>query len=306
VIVALLGVAWAEDACSAVATQSDVDEHLDKAFAAVDAADLHGLRENLNDVGPKLPCLEAAADQRSLARYGQLMAVASFFGQDEEAELRWGQFAKLIDPDVPWPSSIAADSPLRQAIDEEPIPPRSGPAGKSLLPPKGGAIAVNGNWTVEAAAYAEVPTLVQVFDGNANPTSCYWQDGAAFPSWILGDPNPSWSPPKWTRDPAGARTGGVKTAGTEKYRPQHDKIHLDAGPVLLTAALAAGSGALYALAASSHAGLDDAVTAEELQRVRTNTNAMFTAATLAAAGAVGYASVQILTDGAGVGLSLRF
>jgi hypothetical protein len=306
ILAALAGGAVAQDfACSAPVPQAEVDGHLDAAFAAAANADARGMAEALNATGPKLPCLEVAADRRSLARYGQLMAIASFFSQEEEAEIRWGLFARLTDPDVPWPEGFTPDHPLRQLIAEQKIPAVSGPEGKSLAPPKGGAIAVNGLWTVEATAYAEVPTLVQVFDSTATPTNSYWQDGAAFPDWMLGPPLTAWVAPKWTSDPVAARGKGGKVK-TEKVKKDRDPIEIDWGPVLVTAGLAAGSGALFGLAAVNHQGLAEATSGDELGRVRSNTNTLATLGVAAGAGAVGYATVQILVSDRAVGLGFRW
>lgn len=306
ILALLAGLAAAQDfACPVIATQQEVDAALDAASKAIDDADVKKLHEQLNLAGPKMPCLDNAADRRSLARYGQLMSVASFLDQDEEAEIRWGLFARLIDPDVAWPASIASDHPLRQLLAEQQVPPAGGPEGKALAPPKGGAIAVNGNWTVEATAFAEVPTLVQVFDASASPTTSYWQDGAAFPDWILGPPIPEWTPPKWTADPASARAKGKGAKVAKADRAKKD-IEIDWQPLVITGGLAAGSGILFGLAAASHAGLDDAETASDLTRVRTNTNMLATLGGVVGLAAVGYGGVSLFLDGDAVGLSVRW
>jgi hypothetical protein len=306
-LILLAQLAPAQDfACSAPVPQAEVDADIDRAFAAAARADARAMADALNAVGPKMPCLEVAADRRSLARYGLLMSVASFFTQEEEAEIRWGLFARLTDPDVPWPEGFTPDHPLRQLIAEQKIPSVSGPEGKGLAPVKGGAIAINGLWTVEATAYAEIPTLVQVFDAGANPTTSYWQDGAAFPDWILGEPIIGWTAPRWTSDPAAARGKGGKVAKADKPKKQRDPIEIDWGPVLVTAGLAAGSGALFGLAAVNHDNLPDATTGDDLKRVRSNTNTLATLGVLSAAGAVGYATVQILVTDESLGFRIRW
>jgi len=303
------GAALAQDffACSQVFTEAEIQGALDRAFAAVDAADARTLKEALNEAGPKFPCLGVPADRRLLARYGQLMAVATFFSQDEEAQVRWGLFAKLVDPDVPWPTAIGAEHPLRQLIAEQQIPPTAMPEGKGLKPPKAGAIALNGNWTVEASAYAEVPMLVQVFDSTATPTVSYWQDGGAFPDWILGEPDPEWAPPRWTADPVAARDRSKgKVAKYEKGPKTREPIEIDWGPVLVTSGLVAGSGALFGVAGVFHAGLPVAASPEELTRARSNTNALFSLGVVTGVAAVSYGSLQVFTDGKRIVFHGRF
>ncbi len=304
----LARLAQAQDfACSAPIPQADIDAALDRAFVAAGKADAKGMAEALNGAGPKMPCLEVAGDRRSLARYGQLMAIASFFTQEEEAEIRWGVFARLTDPDIPWPEGFTPEHPLRQLIAAQAIPSVSGPEGKALAPPKGGATAVNGLWTLEASAYAEIPTLVQVFDGGANPLTSYWQDGAAFPDWILGPPIPGWIAPKWTSDPVAARLrGGGKVPKADRAKKNRDPIEIAWGPVLVTTGLALGSGALFGVAALNHAGLETAVDGDELKRVRSNTNTMATLGVLSGAAALGYATVQILVSDEAIGLQVRW
>lgn len=306
-ILGLLAVAAAAQdfACPTLATQEEVDAALATAVQAVEAADIKTLKEQLNIAGPKMPCLDNAADRRSLARYGQLMSIVSFMSQDEEAEIRWGLFARLIDPDVAWPPSIGAEHPLRQLLAEQQVPPAGGPEGMALAPPKGGAIAINGNWTTEATAFAEVPVLVQVFDSTAKPTTSYWQDGAAFPDWILGPPIPDWTPPKWVADPAAARAKGKgeKVARADRAKKDRD---VEWQPILVTTGLVAGSGVLFGLAASTHGGLDDASTPDDLRQVRSTTNTFATLGGLAGLAAVSYAGISLFTDGDVVGLAVRW
>ncbi len=306
-ILGLLALAAAAQdfACPTLATQEEVDTALTAAVQAVEAADLKALKEQLNLAGPKMPCLDNAADRRSLARYGQLMSIVSFMSQDEEAQIRWGLFARLIDPDVAWPPSIGADHPLRQLLAEQAVPPAGGPEGKALAPVKGGAIAINGNWTLEATAFAEVPVLVQVFDASAKPTTSYWQDGAAFPDWILGEPIPDWTPPKWVADPAAARSKGKGEKVARSDRAKKD-IDIEWQPILITTGLVAGSGVLFGLAGNAHGGLDDAGTPDDLQQVRTSTNTLATLGGLVGIAAVSYAGVSLFTDGSVVGLAVRW
>ena len=146
---------------------------------------------------------------------------------------------------------------------------------------------------------------MQVFDASAKPTTSYWQDGAAFPDWILGPPIPDWAPPKWVSDPEAARakSSGAKVAHADRAKSD---VEINWKPVLISGGLAVGSGALFGLAAGLHSGLNTAETTDDLTHVRTNTNLAATFGGLVGVATLGYVGVALFTDGSTAGLNVRW
>jgi len=148
----------------------------------------------LNALGQRVPCLDGVIDRVLLGRFAHLMSVAFFSAQDEEATLQWFHVAASAAPGLEWPTALRADHPLRDMV--APKSELGGPTDKGLAPPTRGGVFIDGQLALEPRAHVEILHLVQVFDKQGLRVSSYWQEGAAFPDWLLG-PTAALQAPEW-------------------------------------------------------------------------------------------------------------
>lgn len=241
-----LTTAFAQDGCSTIYSGSELDTAMEEVDRLLDNADVDRALTALRKTQDLLPCLDTLANRRQLAGFGRAMAIANFYEQDEVAATRWGRMFMQTDPDLGW-GELPEEHPLRTLLDEAGVSPLGGPSDKGLVVPKKGAIFMNGTYVDKPEARAEVPYLVQVFNGNGWPVRGHWQDGSAFPEDLLGEQSdlrlPSWFDPV---------TQTVKPKG-KPPTPGRDGKGIPMPTTAIAGGLIVAGGALYALAGVNHA-----------------------------------------------------
>jgi len=150
---------------------------------------------DFNALGQRVPCLDEVIDRVLLGRFAHLMSLASFSTQDEEATLQWFHVAASAAPGLEWPEALRANHPLHGLMAPE--IEVGGPPDKGLAPPARGGVFIDGQLALQPRAHVEILHLVQVFDKQGLRVSSYWQDGAAFPDWLLGPTAPLQAPEWW-------------------------------------------------------------------------------------------------------------
>ncbi len=144
-----------------------------------------------------LPCVNAVVKPSDVARFAHDMAIVRFYQQDEDEAIRWAHAADAAYSQYPWPSVVGPTHPLRQIIAEAVEPGFESAEGRTLAPPKGGAVFLNGRYLDKPEARADVPVLMQTFTAKGREDG-WWQDGGSFPEMVLGYntvvKKPSWVP----------------------------------------------------------------------------------------------------------------
>ncbi len=262
--------------CSSVYTPQEFRGAISQAEEALGNVDMNGAVTLLTEAGQRILCLDSPVESSDIARFARDLSVLAFYGQDEFASTKYGNLARLADPNIASLKGMGPDHPYNVLMNEEELPPIGGPDDPSLEYPRGGAFYMNGKKVTEARAYAEVPMFVQVFDEHDVVIDAFWQDGAAF---------------------------------APKYLPGGGGAGLGFNPVLAVAGIGGvGVGAaLYLAAAGSAGGMKNAETAEQLTSIRSTTNMLVMASGGAAVAGLGVgASAFVLDGGAGVGLRVRW
>jgi hypothetical protein len=291
-----------EEGCTAIYTRDELTVALDEATRLVEKAEVSRALTVLRAAQTLLPCLNSLVDKKQLATFGRMMATASFYEQDEIAATRWGRMARSADPE----QDEATLPPALVSMLDEAGDSAAGrfPAGKGLILPKGGAVFMNGRLVLKLEVRAEVPYLVQIFDGNGFPVRGHWQDGAAFPADLVGTPSPLRNP-RWYDPMSGTVTPkgkGPKTDG--------GGLDLPMPQTAIAGGLLIASGAMYAFAGVTKARFscdpmvspDCPSTGEELTRLRSTANLLVIGAGVAAVGGVGVGVTGFLLDGSTPGL----
>lgn len=303
-----------EEVCSGEVNLAEFGAAMDLVDAALAKPDLDDARYLLQQMHPKVPCLNTVADRAAMARYGATRAMVAFFDQDEGAVIQWGLMAQYTAEDgEPFPD-LPETHPIRESLEYADEPSLSGPRGESLAPPKGGGVFLNGVLATQPQWRVEVPVLVQMFDKKERLVHAYWQDGAAFQDAVLTSGTFPVEPPKWWLgpiiEPVEIEAPAVTDAGREEDKgPKTPSGNGPSGKRLaISGGVAVLSGTLYALAGASAGGLDNAVTEDELRSARSRTNLLVVGSSMAAAGAIGIGVTAFISDGGapGLGMSVRF
>jgi hypothetical protein len=294
-LLALAAPAFAQqEACSGY-EQPDLDAHIATLNTAMAAVDIETINGTLQDMHDKLPCLSTLIDATDFASYARFKAISAFFEQDEAGAVKWGLAQRYSDPELPWPEMFGEEHPFRELIMSADDPTIASLDGMGLaIPPKGGLF-LNGTLVLEPRARAEVPYLVQKIMKDESTEVAYWQDGAAFPDWILTDePASRLVAPKFWEGPV-----------PDVVAPEQERKPLPVAQIAATSSLAVASGALYAVAAVTAGTLDQAESTDQLRSKRSTTNAMVLASGLTGAAAIGV-GITILVDGRTAGFGFRF
>lgn len=306
-----LSLAWGpsalaqEEVCSGQVNLGEFAAAMDLVDAAIEQADVDEARYLLQQVHPKVPCLNEPATAVALVRYGLLRATVAFFDQDEVTATRWARFAVYADEDGdPWPEDIPPTHPIREMLEFALEPGEGGPPMGLEVPKKGGML-LNGKLILQPRWYTEVPGLLQVFDKKLEPVDGAWIDGTAFPERFLRtDPSPV-DPPRWWEEPLPETVAVELPDGSELPTESADE-----GPNITRLAIGGGAavlaGSLYLVAASSTSGLEQASSEEELAAARSRVNLLVLGSGLTGAAALGIGITAFVHDGPGVGIRGRF
>ena len=179
-------------------TNAEFIRYMDQADASLTELNLNDARYILEVLYAKMRCLSEPARPTDIVRFARQQGTISFFDQDETNAIRWMLLAKDTVPDQPWPVAYPPTHPLRGVLEWAEEPATVGPADMRVLPPKKGAILMNGYLLTLPNAKAEVPNLVQVFDKRGELVKAFWQDGGAFrPEYLAPEDGTEVQPPKW-------------------------------------------------------------------------------------------------------------
>ena len=293
--------------CEGVYTNNKFAEDIVAVGEMLDNADLPGAKRKLRDMGLGTTCLDKLVETGLMARFGQLMAMSFFFDQDEAQAERWALVARYTDPKLAY--DFDEGHPFLDLIAALKDPPFGTVEGMRLAPPLKGAIVMNGFLAIEPVARAEVPYLVQVFDGEGALLGGYWQDGSAFQAALLTDGTGKAAKPRWFRGPIMSYTGEVVSSRGNSNVGAPTRGGGGGGsklvPALIASSLAATSAATLAVAGLSKSSLPNQTTSEGLTQARTTANAMVLVSGVTFAGALGVGAT-VFIDGSAVGLSFRF
>lgn len=295
-ILGLVGVAAAQQTCIEPMSLMQVGAELGEVRKSLETKDVLDLRDRLDRITERLPCLDDVLPANAWAEYARDVAVAYFFRQEEDEMIRWVQAATWAAPDLAWSSSFPEAHPLRRMVAEAGPPPDVAPSDAVLAPPRGGAIVVAGRLAQRPEAPVDVPVFVQVFDRDRKLVSAWIQNGPQFPErWVgRGEPPP---PPEWWRE--GGPTASVASAA----RPARLGEVVPLVPVVTGGALLVASGASYLLASQAAGSLDE-LPSDDLTGARTRANVWVLVSGVALAGGVGAVGGGVLLSGSGV--TLRF
>ena len=172
---------------------------MNRAEAEIVAFDLDDAAMVLEELHKTLPCVADRIHPKHLARFGRLKAIAAFFDQDEMDMAYWGRLALGVQ--VPWPEAFGPEHAVRDAFTF--IEPAGSVevSGKQLLPPKGGALTLDGELLRRPRAGLEMAHFVQVYDKSGLLVESLWIDGVAFPDRLLEDGGAVAEVPKWYTAP---------------------------------------------------------------------------------------------------------
>lgn len=297
-MIALLALATAsaqEDAslCKGGFTDVDWRVRLKSAEDALGSLEVEVARRLLERTREQMVCLDHVADPALLAELARDLAWLAFVDQDEAGAVRWLLLARGTAPGA---MPEAFPEGLRALDADTPDAPIVGTEDR-LVPPKGGALFLDGKLLLEPRAAAEVPGLLQVADGDGEIVSTAWIDSGVLPPEWLGAPGPPPKTPRWYEAGASSETVTVERANT--------------GPAVLplvaSGGLAVLAGTFYALGAASTGGLERAGTEDQLAAARSRTNLLAMGSMALGAGAVGVGVTAFVVSGdASVRISFRF
>jgi hypothetical protein len=169
---------------------------MDEADTHINKFDLERAQRSLKEAHVRIRCMEEPINPAYLTRFARLSAQLAFFGQDEIATAKWLFVSKYTFESLPWPEGIDEMHPMRETLDMADEPTLTGPAEKGLMPPKKGAVFMNGRLLKEAKGYTETPALIQLFDADGQFMKAWWQEDPKFRDEILGSVGEV-KEPKW-------------------------------------------------------------------------------------------------------------
>ncbi len=304
-IALLFGLAFAqEEVCASVYTIEEFREAIAKAEAFIEEGEIKDAMNVLGAARKVVHCMKELVPRDDLVRFADARARASFFSQDPEEAIRWGHFITVLYPDYVWPDgALGVKMLLEEAEDVELV--RLEDAGFAVE--KKGSVFMDGVFLPVPQAHNEVPHLVQVFNGQGHLVRSFWQDGANFPSDLLGEPVTLKRPRYY--DPV------ARTITPRGKPPEEIPVRKLVPPSLVAGgAMVAVSGVLYGLAGFGHAAFrcnpverDGCPgSPEELTRIRTRTNLLVVGAGVMAVSGIGIGVVGLLDGTPRAELRLRF
>lgn len=262
--------------CPSAFTSAGWTVAMDQIDAAFADSRVEAARSGLDQTHAAVRCLDHAAAPALLARFARQEALAAFFDQDEDSMVKWGMTSRTT-ADLAW--DLPEDHPFRALVTVAPEPIVAGPDG-SLALERGVALFLDGAPITEPRAHAEIPHLAQLVDRDGTVLRAFWQDGAAFPSDLIGP---------------------LAVAKADHPR------RIDLGGLAAGGAAGAVAIGLYGMASMFAGDLDHATSATEMAHARTTANWLVLGSGIAGAAAVGVGVTAFFADdGAGLGVHGRF
>lgn len=183
--------------CPGPYTHHQWNADLDAVQHALDHAEPAKASSGVRQIYEFVPCLDTVARRGELGRFARLRSITSFFGQEEEATVRWATLQRLAAPGLRWQAQ-APPPAWQETIEAMDPPTRGGDSSEYLAAPDGGWVFLDGEFARTARIQAEVPHLAQITDKKGVVVKGWWQDGAHFQDdLIVAEPMPD---PTWFRE----------------------------------------------------------------------------------------------------------
>ncbi len=189
-----------EEACAGPFPLNDFVTGMNAADEALGEFDLDRYRAILKQLHEKLPCTQELVHPNHLSRFGLQRGLSAFLDQDEMGMTPWLTLAEVSGEALPPPGFEDEEGPFREAMAKV-KPWINGPEGAGIIPPKGGALLLNGRLLTEPLASAETPNFVQVVDRRGLIVESFWQEGSGFPTKYLALGDQGLEAPKWYEEP---------------------------------------------------------------------------------------------------------
>jgi len=198
---ALAPPAWAqEEACGGVLREEELHDALDAAEAALVELNVDRADRILDDVVGVLRCVAAPLSPDDLGRLARPLAVVAFYDADPE-ELRSWTWLERDTVGGAWPEAALPVPPAFHALRAELSEPPLVRAEGGWLPPKKGAVLVDGRPSVWPEARSEVPHLLQMVDKKGRVVWSGWMLGADAPERWIDPSGGAVEVPRWVVSP---------------------------------------------------------------------------------------------------------
>jgi len=201
VIVWLLAIAWGqEESCSGVLPVEELHVALDATEEALGDLQVDRADRILDDIVGVMRCIGSPLAPDDLGRLAQQVALVAFYDADQ-AELRSWTWLERDTVGGAWPDDLfsvpATFHPMRAALSEPPLVVADG----GWLPPKRGAVLVDGRPSASPEARSEVPHLLQMLDKKGRVVWSGWMVGADAPERWLDEAGGPVDVPRWVDVP---------------------------------------------------------------------------------------------------------
>jgi hypothetical protein len=283
-VLILLVLSMAKAACPARSTTADLSAAVVKAQSIYVAMDQDGFNAARAQADALLPCLGELLGPEDAAAYHRLHGLDAYLAEDRLRTLSAFRAAVAIQPGFVLPSTLApVGNPLYAVYQEA----RGQPPGavEPLTVPTGALAHVDGLRTLSRPMEREAVLQVSASSGEILWTALL-PAGAPAPNWEAIVPGVS----------AGATSAAVpppnEAPPVEGPRPRR----LTLGVAIGAGGAALASGVLYGLATASRARFDDPATSyEDVEGLRSRTNAQVVASAGAGVVALGLGSVALVS-----------
>jgi len=298
VTMAAVGTEAAAQDCARAYTSSELSRDLGAMTTALRAKNDSDYRNVGQRLSTQIACVRKDLPQRVWASaYRHLGAYYYMAGNFEESR-RWFNTAIELEPSYEWDiAELSLEHPLRRAFDaqrsvatEDPVPL----AGKSLVPPSGGKIKLDGRELDEPSATIDRPHILMVVGEDRVARQVFLIEGNEIPAQFLGEGEASGEDEN-PEDLYAAKK-------VERVRPPAKT------PLMVTGgALALVGGAMYGTSFATRSKFYAATTTADLDKYRNLTNTLVIAAGTSLAIGVGVEYVGIIiSDQPGLAFQGRF
>jgi tetratricopeptide (TPR) repeat protein len=285
VAAATVGAEASAQDCARAYTSAELSRDLGAMTTALRAKNESDYRNVGQRLSTQIACVRKDLPQRVWASaYRHLGAYFYMAGNFEESK-RWFKTAIELEPSYEWDiAELTIDHPLRRAFDAQRNAATEPPvalAGKTLAPPSGGKIKLDGRELDEPAATLDRPHILMVVGDDRVARQVFLIEGNEIPAQFLGEGEAVASDEK-PEDLYAART-------VERVRPPAKT------PLMVTGgALALVGGALYGTSFATRSQFYEATTPADLDKYRNLTNTLVIAAGASLAIGVGVEYVGII------------
>ncbi len=293
--------------CAAPVRAAAVVASLQDALVAIRIDDEEGLQAAAKALQEGLPCLAEKVPPPLLASAYRVLGLAAFRRGEADEAARWVRSALELDPTFAWGvEELPADDPFRPFFDGErtaaDVPPVA-VSGRTLQPPDGAQVYLDGRRLSEAAATPDRYHLLQVVSGGVRTELIV---GNAFPRDLLGEGGEEEAPAargRKKRKGRNDRAAETRPEDEEPYPATRITVAKRKRPKAKTPLMLAGglglvaSGGLYGASFWARARFDEAATEEELLAAASLTNNLLIASGVAAVAGLGIEWWGIALDG---------